>query len=214
MFEALRQLGFRTIRSDWDLGHANGQQVTLTSSESTEERLVELVVRDHCLPEGFQTICIEWLLLQNPRAAATAKRPLLPGQRHPGLGLLDEILGMLLMACERLGRDGLSFRPSQYHVAALARAHASFLDPAYEGTFRSIAALFEGAPLATASHAVENGEVHDALTGERFAWKGETMAIPASKPLRRHFETAEYEAAVRMASRRFVRRAPPKKRAD
>ena len=206
IFDALRERGFQGVEAEWDLAHPNGQLIRVVNAAQSREVLIEIAVREQCLAEGFNTICLEWLLLQNPRAKPTPERPLLPDQKHPGLGLLDEIVGMLLMACERLGRDGVSFNPAQYHVAAVARAHASFLDPAYEGTFRSLASALEGVPLADASRAVDRGEMVDAISGAPFSWRGETMAIPSSDRLRRHFEQTEYQDAVTRATRRFVRR--------
>ena len=60
---------------------------------------------------------IEWLLMQNPRARFTAQRPRLPGQKHPGLGLLADVIALLIVACDRLQLGGLLFVPAHYHTA-------------------------------------------------------------------------------------------------
>ena len=52
-------------------------------------------------------LSIEWLLLQDPTKTFSKSKPQLPGQEHPGLGMLRELLEMLYQACLRLELDGL-----------------------------------------------------------------------------------------------------------
>jgi acetoin utilization deacetylase AcuC-like enzyme len=207
----LRTLGFDRVEVSFALDHASGQMVRVTTASRPKTVLIELLVNER-RDEDYRMLFIEWLLLQNPRAQATGERPLLPEQRHPGLGLLGAIIGMLVMACERLELDGLMFHPAHYHVAAVARSVAIFRDPVIEARFRSAQAALERLPLARASAAVDSGLVVDAETQAPYAWVGEAMVIPASARLRAALESPEYEEALERNARPFVllAEAPPR----
>ena len=73
--------------------------------------------------------------MQNPHAQFGPGRPRLPGQEHPGLGMLYDVVAMLAVACERLHLDGLVFVPSEYHIAAYAKNRLAFFDPATRASF-------------------------------------------------------------------------------
>jgi acetoin utilization deacetylase AcuC-like enzyme len=202
LLSALRERGFPRVDVLIDPDYSNGQLVRVTSAVEPHEVLMELVVNERIMDQDRKLLAIEWLLLQNPRAQPT--RMLLPEQRHPGLGLLKQVIGMLLMACERLGLDGLVFNPAHYHVARLSRSFATFLDPKVEGEFRSAAHALEGLPLALASRAVDEGRVVDAETRVPYGWRGEAMVVPASDAMKQAVGGLAYENAVRSAARPFV----------
>jgi len=149
---------------------------------------------------------VEWLRLQNPRAAFTAGRPRLPGQEHPGLGMLRDVIALLILACERLALDGILFVPAHYHTAVQSRRSLRFLDPEVEGRFRALERALGHLPLTAATHAVEAGQVVDAATGQPFNWQPGPMVIPVSSVLRRRLEGEAYEAqAVREAAAHDLR---------
>jgi len=76
---------------------------------------------------GHPMLRVEWLLLQDPRASFTVSRPPLPGQEHPGLGSLADVVAWLVTLCRELELDGILFRTAHGHVASLARRHLRFL---------------------------------------------------------------------------------------
>ncbi len=136
---------------------------------------------------------VEWLLLQNPRGEFTAERPPLPGQAHPGLGMLQEVVTLFVLACDRLQLDGLLFVPSHYHVAVHGRKTMRFLDPADEGRYRALEAALQGLSLAAAAEAVAAGRVIDAATGQPFAWRPAPMVFAVSERLREQVLGEEHE---------------------
>ncbi len=209
VLRALRDRGFTELEVEFELDHPTGQLLRIRSATGRRDTLVELAVKEST-HDGFRLLYIEWLLMQNPRAKPTADRPLLPDQRHPGLGLLDKVMLILQMTCERLNLDGLAFNPAHYHVAAVAKGSASFIDPSYEGLFRSLAPALERLPLAVASAAVDKGAVIDEATGEPFQWRGETMALAASPALRERLSGEAYEQAALSARRSFVLTGEPR----
>jgi hypothetical protein len=148
-----------------------------------------------------QMLRVEWLRLQNPRAQFPVGRAVLPGQEHPGLGMLRDVVALLLLACERLHLDGVLYVPARYHIAAQARAAARFLDPAIEGRFRAVQSTLAGLSLAAASQAVEEGRLVDVASGTPYEWQPAPLIIPLTTALRARLESAEYEQAMATAER-------------
>jgi hypothetical protein len=67
--------------------------------------------------ELFTLIVIEWLMLQDPTAEFTSRRPQLPGQKYPGLRMGRKVLEIFVNMCVRLKTDGLLNIPEHYHNA-------------------------------------------------------------------------------------------------
>jgi hypothetical protein len=104
---------------------------------------------------------VEWLAMQNPRKEFTPRRPQLPGQRFPGLGVGREFAQMLryLSVEQRNGgpklicssfffflflilmcvadRDGLMEVPEHFHNAVIYSIGQSyyFVNPSFQGYF-------------------------------------------------------------------------------
>ena len=111
------------------------------------ELLMELrVSRGSRVVPGCQVLVVEWLLLQNPRAHFGPYRRPLPGQKHPGLGLLKEVFGWLVAMAEILELDGIYYVPSSYHVAIQSRRRVRFLEPEDEALIQSLEELFDRCP--------------------------------------------------------------------
>ena len=99
IFDRLRDQGFERPYLDWDLDDVSGQTVRVFSDSEKKVLLGELRARrDRRLIPGFETLHVEWLLLQNPTQAFTSGRQPLPGQEFPGLGLLRDIVALLIIA--------------------------------------------------------------------------------------------------------------------
>ncbi len=147
----------------------------------------------------MEVLKLEWLLLQNPRARFTPERPPLPGQEHPGLGILKDVLAALVAVCENLGLDGIYFAPSHYHVAAQSHELVRFLHPGDEARFRALRRALGELPLAEATRAVEEGRVVDAATGEPVLWEGCPMVLALSDRLHDVVFSKEYDRQVEHA---------------
>jgi len=212
-FGILRQLrarGFRNPEVELDLAHPLGHTMRLWGDAGRRELLVELrVARTGREVPGAEVLNVEWLLLQNPRVAFDAVRPPLPGQNHPGLGMLPELFGWLVVLCEALELDGLAFRTSHYHIAALSRRFARFLEPGHEALFRAIEKVVAGLPLAAASTAVETGAILDAAAGAPVRWPGPAMVLPVSESLKRRLDDPAFADAVAAAAARLDLRLGP-----
>lgn len=200
LLERLRARGYDRPTIDLDLGQPAGDTARLYGDPSKRDLLMEIRARvDRRLLPGVPLLHLEWLLLQDPRASFPPGKAGLPGQQHPGLGLLAEVMALMVAACDRLGLDGISFVPSYYHLAAKGRRLLRFLDPDDEARVASLEASLADRPLAEATRLVADGKVIDAQTGEPFAWRPMVMILPTAEPLAARFEDPEYErrAAVR-----------------
>jgi acetoin utilization deacetylase AcuC-like enzyme len=205
LLDRLRKLGFERLSLELDLDNPAGDTVRMFGDRRKRELLIELRAHiDRRTVPGTALLRIEWLLLQNPRARFTAERPRLPGQEKPGLGILQEIVALLVLVCDRLKLDGIIVVPSHYHVARHGRKNLRFLDPEAEGLYRALVHRFEGLSLAEAAEALAAGRVIEAKTGQPVVWSPAPMVFPVTDRLHELVEGEAYEAAVAEAEARYA----------
>jgi hypothetical protein len=196
----LRTLGFEP-HVEIDCGGETGDSVRVMGDRDNELLIEVRVARDRYTVPGQELLRIEWMLLQNPRATWTAGRAPLPGQRHPGLRMFEEVALLMLIVCERLSLAGIVVVPSHYHVAARWHGRMRFLDPAVEGRFRALERVLEPLSLSEASMAVELGRVREvslenAIGSSARAYAPAPLILPSSEQLGRHFDDAWHRAAI------------------
>jgi acetoin utilization deacetylase AcuC-like enzyme len=193
----LRARGYRRLRVDLEARSGLAHTLRVVSDEGADEVLVELrAERSRGAVPGMETILLEWLLLQNPRGEFSLRRPRLPGQQHPGLGLLRDIMGWLVVVCEERGLDGIFFTAAHYHIAMQSRRLVRPLDPVDEARLEGFAAALSGLSLADATAAVAEGRVLDTRTGAPAEWTPIPTVLPVSERLRDRVTGPTYEAAV------------------
>ena len=193
----IRARGFQSPTIALDLDHPLGQTLRLFGDLEQQELLVELrLSRSRRMVVGREVLLVEWLLLQNPRDQFPAGRHPLPGQSHPGLGILREFFAWLMLMCETVGLDGIVFLPSHYHIAALSRRQARFLSPEHEALFRALESLLALLPLDEATEAVHGGRVLVEPEGRPFEWPAHPLAVPITDELRQVVRGQEYEEQV------------------
>ncbi len=196
LLDQLRLRGFRHPMVEIDLASSTGDTVRVFSDPDRQELLMELRARrDQRVVSGCEVLVVEWLLLQNPRAHFGPYRRPLPGQKHPGLGLLREVFSWLVMLAEMLDLDGVYWMPSSYHVAVQSRT-VRYLHPEHEALAQALEELLQGLALADASKAVEAGRVVDVATGAPLEWRGCPMVLPVSDDLRERVTGEAYERRV------------------
>jgi acetoin utilization deacetylase AcuC-like enzyme len=173
VFDQLERLGYRQFRAEFD-GAGAGERVRILGQAGGEEHVLVETALDRRQVAGVEVLYIHWLSLRNPRAQFSDRRPQLPGQDVPGLGLSREIGTMLARVAIRLGLGGVVFRPSHYHVAYAARHEFRFVDPRRQGRFEALVRDLTGVPLVEATTAVAQGKVR--LDGAPYAWEADEMA--------------------------------------
>lgn len=187
-----------------DLDNPAGQTVRIFGDPETTELLAELRARrDGRTVPGMNMLRIEWLLLQNPRERFGRGRRPLPGQKHPGLGMLRDTAALLVLICDRLGLDGILFVPSHYHLAAQAGEVLAFLEPEDAARFDAFRDAVAGLPLPDATRAVDEGRVADAASGEPAPWVPAPMVLPVSDRLKEQMAAPDRRQRREAARQRF-----------
>ena len=204
ILQRLRDQGFRQPTVTFELDNPAGETVRVYGDVDEEELLAELRARrDRQTVPGFELLRVEWMLLQNPRITfgdpGCDHHAPLPGQRHPGLGLLRDTMALLVLICDRLGLEGISFVPSHYHMAAQAQEYLAFLAPEDAARYRAFRKAVGHLPLGDATRAVDQGRVIDTATGEPATWQPVPMVMAISERL----QTAIREALAREPSRSY-----------
>lgn len=200
ILEHLRRMGFSSPSLAFDCGESTGDTLRIFSDRGREELLMELRVSyDRHSIASMELLSLEWLLLQNPRSSFSNRRPL-PGQTHPGLGLLGEVASLLILICDRLRLDGLIFVPSHFHLAVKGKKYLRFVDPVDEAWFRAVYEAVEDLSLAEASTAIAEGRVVDLAPGKVTHWHPMSMVLPISDRLHDLVEGEAYESAVTRAA--------------
>ncbi len=197
ILQQLRSKGFPNPAVTLELEHPLGQTMRILSDPVERAVIVELrLQRSTRVVPGMEALVVEWLLLQNPRLSFSTERQQLPGQQHPGLGMLRELFGWMVVICETLELDGLFFYPSQYHLAALSHRYARFLHPDHEASYRALERLLAGLPLHQAAAALAEGRIVRAAMGEPLRWEPYPLIIPVSPRLKQQVSSPEYESQV------------------
>ncbi len=194
--------GYGNLRIGFSTASTGGEQVTMTGEADGETHvLVECVVERQTIG-GRPTLHVNWLSLRDPQARFSDRRPRLPGQDVPGLGLARELTELLLLAAQRVKLDGVAFSPAWYHTAFVARKRFRFLDPVRQGRFLALTRAFPSMTVPEVSQAVADGRVR--LNGERFTWEpahmaswvahdGEAAADVAAAQEGAHFTLAQFQ---------------------
>lgn len=141
-------------------------------------------------------LTIQWLSMQDPRAAFTKARRRLPGQRHPGLGLTRELILRIHRWAASWGKDALVNFPEHYHNAVFYSALFRFASPEREGRFQALRRDLAALSVAAASKAVDQGRVREGLKRHPFAWQPGEMIAPLGDHVRGYLEGAAYQAAM------------------
>lgn len=193
IFAHLRSLGYVAPYLEFDLNHPNGQAIRLYGEQEKTNLLMECIIDEKRCLGHLRMLWIEWLLLQNPQAAETPERPLLPGQTYPGLGCLTKVVGMLFMLGDRLQFDAIGFNPAHYHVCFLAKGQGVFETPEAEARFRIAQNLTAGLNIQKASQCLHDGLIRE---GNVFKWTPARMLIPMSSAAKAHFDNPAFSEAV------------------
>jgi hypothetical protein len=170
----LERRGYSQCRVSLDAATSGAERVSVhgRAQDGVEHLLVDCVLQQRELA-GARVLYIHWLALRDPRARFSDRRPRLPGQDAPGLGLAREITGLLRLFAERSGLAGVAFTPAWYHTAYVARERFRFLDPSRQGRFEAMVRDFAGLPLAKVSQAMADGRVQ--LNGNPYRWEADDM---------------------------------------
>lgn len=200
VLDQARARGYRDVRVQILPSSGLGPTVRMYGGGESEELLMEVRLDvDRASLPGMVLLRVEWLLLQDPRSEFRPGREPLPGQRHPGLGSLADVVAWLITLCEEMEFDGLSFRSSHYHIAAIARRHLRFVDSGDRALFEGIREATRGLTLSETARALEAGRILDPSSAVPVVWTDVLMVVPVSPRL--HSETVDHGGVGRRTLR-------------
>jgi acetoin utilization deacetylase AcuC-like enzyme len=168
----LRRLGYGNFRITIDDDTRGDRLRLFAQAEGHEHLLIECVLELQPLFEA-RVLYVHWLTLRNPRGRFSDKRPRLPGQEEPGLGLAREAFMLFERIARRLDLAGVAYRPAFFHTAYPAREVMRFVDPARQGRFEALLRDVGARPLLEVSHAISQGKV--LLDGAPYTWEADEM---------------------------------------
>jgi acetoin utilization deacetylase AcuC-like enzyme len=198
LFDHLERLGYRQLRAAFDAAGEGERLRVLGQAGGVEHLLIEVVLERRRVA-GVEALYIHWLSLRNPRARFSDRRPRLPGQEVPGLGLSREIGTALALMAARLGLAAVVFRPAHFHSAYAARHAFQFVDPERQGRFEALVRDLAGVPLVEATRAIDEGLV--SLDGARYVWEADEMVSWLREPPTEMGEAERERERVRFSYR-------------
>ena len=211
LFADLAQMGFEVAEIEIRTDDPDEHSLRIFSrTPAIHDPLLELVVRRGTLePTGelrsrvknqyIHLLQIEWLLLQNPSQVFGDRRPPLPGQEHPGLGIGKQVLEILRNTARRLKLDGLVTVPSYFHNSFFYSEEFYYFDPSVQGLF--LAACRDVLPqtksnVGAASWAFLWNLVREHDNTEAFPWFHAAQICPVSDLLVEYFDDADFDREV------------------
>jgi hypothetical protein len=172
ILEQLQRIGYRNLRVEIDPASLGDRVRLLGWADGTEHLLVEEVLERRPVA-GRDALFVHWLSLRNPRAQFSERRPRLPGQEVPGLGMAREFGELLSRIAKRLSLAGVAYRPAHYHTAYQGRHQMAFVDPARQGRFEALIRDTAGISVLETTTALDRGRVR--MNGEPYAWEPDDM---------------------------------------
>ncbi|TFH02743.1 MAG: hypothetical protein E4H13_01050 [Calditrichales bacterium] len=208
LFAEFRNHGFKDTICRIDTSDSFKHKICFyTESESPDNILVELVLRKSFFKlnmpfesrhngKCFRCLTIDWMAMQNPRGEFSPRRPRLPGQKYPGLGLSAVAVELLMITCWRLGLGGLVNFPGHYHNAFLYSKIFYYLDPVAQAKFIALKETFKEIPLDKLSWGIDWGCVTDLENGLPFSWMVGEQLVPLEDSLKDIFRGRKYNNFV------------------
>jgi hypothetical protein len=141
----------------------------------------------------LNVLTIEWLLLQNPKADFSNRRPPLPGQNHPGLGLGDQLMALFTLMGRHLKVDGIINVPEYFHTGLIFSRRFVFLSPHVQALVYQIAQdLWKKYRLAVIAWASATESIINLQTGEPQIWEPRRQIMPIQSHLKQYFKSEQY----------------------
>ncbi len=213
-----RHRGIRHLSVDIDTIDPYRHKLTIYDGHQQDHNhvVMEFVARyQHLVPKDvdaeflytkpLKVLMVEWLLLQNPKATFTNRKPRLPGQDYPGLGLGDELLALFTLMGRHLRVDGIINVPEYYHTGLLFSKRFVFLSPCTQSQVTQVAYdLWKKYRLSVIAWASATGSIFNTSTGETFDWQPRKQIIPLQAQLRQYFKSDIYQGIATKRSSKKI----------
>jgi hypothetical protein len=205
LYEHLGSKGFKKILLHIDMDSESIHYLKVYDTEkSPDNLLIDLRVSEsRFIPDRkffehtsgvitYDMVMIEWLSLQNPRAAFSKDRPQLPGQDKPGLGGLGFLMKMMYAVAEGVVKDGFLDVPDHMHGAVMYSRTFKFFNPSHEAILRAILRDLRNYSLYDLSWGMITGSIIDKSTGEPQVYDPSEQLFPVSRRIMDYFESKWY----------------------
>jgi hypothetical protein len=188
------------------------QRLRLFHEEKDPEKvIVDLKIREgrlapkdylHLDPEfyEYEYLVLEWLTLQNPLLPFSKKRPPLPGQQHPGLGLRKKVVDVFVYLARLLRKDGILAFPAYFHNALLFSRFFYFLNPEKMAEILAIEKSFPKIPFKHLAWVVYLNCLRR-NDGSVYEWRAEEQVYPIQKDLKDYFDSRVYRRKVKQGQK-------------
>ncbi len=206
----LKQMGFENLIIDidvdqncinymklyWDERIPSRQLLDLRLSETSfipDKKFFETDVQ----VTPYSMVAIEWLSAKNPLRKFDSKKPQLPGQTCPGLGVLEYIFDMLHLMTKLVFKDGFMDIPDHMYGAIMYSKKYKFFDPTHEGIIRAVERDMKKHSLSDISWGVLTGTIIDLSTGKPAVYDPSEQIYSVSVRMKRYFESEKYNSTFR-----------------
>ena len=201
----LSSMGFNEIIADIDKDENYINYFRLYSKDKTpQNQLIDLRVSENTfIPDKkffeqkddqvlYDMITIEWLSAKNPLKFFDEKKPQLPGQTDPGLGVLKYCFKLLYILAKDVYKDGFLDIPDHMHGAIMYSSKFKFFDPVHEGILRAVMRDLKKYSLADISWGVITETIIDKNKNEPAVYAPCEQIHYVSKRMRQYFKSKKY----------------------
>ncbi len=201
----LAMMGFKDIILDIDYDDAFIHYLKLYDQEkSPDNLLLDLRLSETKFtpdakffktPEDrvtYDMIVIEWLSAQNPSNRFQRDKPQLPGQKAPGLGILNYCFEMMYIVAKTVIKDGFMDIPDHVHGAIMYAKKFKFFDPRHEGTLRAMMRDLKSYSLSDISWGIMTQTIIEEYKNQPQPYDPSEQIFYVSRRMRNYFHSSDY----------------------
>jgi hypothetical protein len=214
LLEPLRARGYLDFRPQLERSSFSSERFRLLGhhpGHSEALQLLDMKSRQMLFqaPSGARhsVLSWEWLELQDPAARPAPQKPLLPGQKHPGLGWYRTFLQVMRGYIQRLQVQAVVATPMFFHNAVFLGPEFHFVDPVRQGGFQAMCRDLLPKGIASASWGVFQKDVvmFDRESGQAtpFLWEAALCLHPLSPELQTLTDSESYRSVSRRTAERL-----------
>ena len=141
----------------------------------------------------YDMIVIEWLSAQSPLSKFNGEKPQLPGQRSPGLGVLNFCFKMMYVVAREVTKDGFLDIPEHMHGAIMYSRKFKFFDPKHEAILQAILRDLKNYSLSDISWGMITGTIIDDYKKVPQVYDPSEQVFMVSNRMKKYFNSRQYK---------------------